>query len=143
MNYNYFLPRSIESLYFYPPRTYLFIQEMVQIRKLSSLKSIHLVASFVIGLSISYHKKSVIFCSKCVYWWTECVSLSMRCRVPRVSTVSNQDPRYVIEWVGNFYSLNAMINDILLNIVFFAEFSLNANFLRVSVIEGILFNWQF
>ena len=56
MNYNYFLPRSIESLYFYPPRTYLFIQEMVQIRKLSSLKSIHLVASFVIGLSISYHK---------------------------------------------------------------------------------------
>ena len=67
----------------------------------------------------------------------------MRCQVPRVSTVSNQDPRYVIEWVGNFYSLNAMINDILLNIVFFAEFSLNANFLRVSVIEGILFNWQF
>ena len=63
MNYNYFLPRSIESLYFYPPRIYLFIQEMVQIRKLSSLKSIHLVASFVIGLSISYHKKSVIFCS--------------------------------------------------------------------------------
>ena len=25
MNYNYFLPRSIESLYSYPPRTYLFI----------------------------------------------------------------------------------------------------------------------
>ena len=67
----------------------------------------------------------------------------MRCQVPRVSTVSNQDPRYVIEWVGNFYSLNAMINDILLNIVFFAEFSLNANFLRVSVIEVILCNWQF
>ena len=56
---------------------------------------------------------------------------------------SNQEPRYVIEWVGNFYSLNAMINDILLNIGFFAEFSLNANFLRVSVMEVILFNWQF
>ena len=61
----------------------------------------------------------------------------MRCQVPCVSTVSNQEPRYVIEWLGNFYSLNAMINDILLNIVFFAEF------LRVSVIEVILFNWQF
>ena len=67
----------------------------------------------------------------------------MRCQVPCVSTVSNQEPRYVIEWVGRFYSLNAMINDILLNIVFFAEFSLNANFLRVSVIEVILCNWQF
>ena len=116
---------------------------MVQIRQLSSLKSIHLVASFVIGFSISYHKKSVIFCSKCVYWWTECVSLSMRCQVPCVSTVSNQEPRYVIEWVGNFYSLNAMISDILLNIVFFAEFSLNANFLRVGVIEVIFFTGNF
>ena len=67
----------------------------------------------------------------------------MRCQVSCVSTVSNQEPRYVIEWVGNFYSLNAMINVILLNIVFFTEFSLNANFLRVSVIEVILFNWQF
>ena len=37
-------------------------------RQLSSLKSIHLVASFVIGLSSFYHKKSVIFCSKCVYY---------------------------------------------------------------------------
>ena len=60
-----------------------------------------------------------------------------------VSTVSNQEPRYVIEWVGNFYSLNAMISDILLIIVFFAEFSLNANFLRVGVIEVIFFTGNF
>ena len=36
-----------------------------------------------------------------------------------------------------------MINDILLNIVFFAAFSLNASFLCVSVIEVIFLNWQF
>ena len=49
----------------------------------------------------------------------------MSCQVPCVSTVSSQELRYVIEWV------------ILLNIVFFAEFSFNANFLRVNVIEVI------
>ena len=36
-----------------------------------------------------------------------------------------------------------MISDILLNIVFFAEFSLNANFLRVGVIEVIFFTGNF
>ena len=45
--------------------------------------------------------------------------------------------------MGNFYSLNAMISDILLNIVFFAEFSLNASFLRVGVIEVIFFTGNF
>ena len=55
----------------------------------------------------------------------------------------NQEPRYVIEWVGNFYSLNATINDILLNIVFFAEFLFNANFLCVSVIEVMFLTGNF
>ena len=52
-----------------------------------------------------------------------------------VSTVFNQEPRYVFE--------SAMINDILLNIVFFAEFSLNVNFLCVSVIEVIFLTGNF
>ena len=34
---------------------------MVQIRQLSSLKPIHLVASFVIGLSSFYHKSRQFF----------------------------------------------------------------------------------
>ena len=116
------------------------------------LLSTHSLASFVIDLS-SFNQVNIFFLnasnssvSLIVDWWTECCfsqCILMHCQVPCVSTVFNQEPRYVIEWVSNFYSLNAMINDILLNIVFFAEFSLNANFLCVSVIEVIFLNWQF
>ena len=84
-------------------------------------RAIHSLASFFIALSSFYHKKAAIFLSECVQWWTDCVSLSMHRQVPCVSTVFNQEPRYVIEWVGNFYSSNAMINDIPLNVVFFPE----------------------
>ena len=68
-----------------------------------------------------------------------CVRVSLNalsspmCQYPQFSTKSHVP----------YLSESAMINDILLNIVFFAEFPLNVNFLCVSVIEVIFLTGNF